>query len=653
MKVLKTAILVAALVLVCGSSQAAIRHDNYVTINWNGGGSATMSFTCEGYDITSGQPWGGVSSSQSGNSLKILVKAGRHGSSSVASNFNNTLSQYGSALAVAHADQEPGELNFYVYGTLNINGNSYKVSIGQGHDYTLGFNNWWIGGPDLSGFRARRMIATADGKYTFSLTWDLSDDTFNVDSNTTAPSWMAFVSDDSTLTGYSIPGTHDTGTYGLDDTSVVNTFAVCQDYDVLTQLNLGVRVLDIRLGLNSSGNMLMIYHSSLETYVSFQAVLEQTFRFLRANPTETVVMIVKQETGSEDLSSYFYTTLYMFDPTMDLYWLEDSMPQLGQVRGKIVFVNRDQQVGNYGINVDWHDNCTFTSDGNVDFMIQDQYEYSDAQTKVAAFDALLDEIIANPTQYWYINYLSAEGIGLKAIAEEVDPLAYQSLTSSPYASATSVGTVMLNYAGEVGTPEIINNMLIRDIPLPPASKVSFSSTHAESQKGAQDKYNINLYLTLHNGMDPTKFLHSNSKVILTFGSYSLEATLGDNSKAKFISGKRGKITFNHINQDAMNISWDKKGVTIKINSKQAMDGGFNLLDLSGHKGSVSGKLDYDVAIDWLKWSGTLSYKGKAAIKYDSKTHEPRQSWNVKSTKATGRVSTSKVNKSKWKISVSN
>ena len=58
MKVLKTAILVAALVLVCGSSQAAIRHDNYVTINWNGGGSATMSFTCEGYDITSGQPWG-------------------------------------------------------------------------------------------------------------------------------------------------------------------------------------------------------------------------------------------------------------------------------------------------------------------------------------------------------------------------------------------------------------------------------------------------------------------------------------------------------------------------------------------------------------------------------------------------------------------
>jgi len=46
---------------------------------------------------------------------------------------------------------------------------------------------------------------------------------------------------------------------------------------------------------------------------------------------------------------------------------------MGEVRNKIVFVNRNRNINDVGIHVEWQNDTTFKSDGKVNFYIQDHY----------------------------------------------------------------------------------------------------------------------------------------------------------------------------------------------------------------------------------------------------------------------------------------
>ena len=60
------------------------------------------------------------------------------------------------------------------------------------------------------------------------------------------PAWMAAVPDETNLTSLSIPGTHDTMTYGLlRPDPVLN----CQNWNLSVQLDAGLRYVDIRARL--------------------------------------------------------------------------------------------------------------------------------------------------------------------------------------------------------------------------------------------------------------------------------------------------------------------------------------------------------------------------------------------------------------------
>jgi len=146
----------------------ATQHDNYFDI-WPQQFSPAMSYSFSGnYKITSGQPWSGVSSAGSHGGLELLVKAGRKGSYDNANWFDSNVSN-----ATCTADNLaplPDGLNFALTGTLTINGNSYPVTIGQGH-YGA-FNNWWIGGPGWvfpnKSTCGIGKICTPDRKYLFT-----------------------------------------------------------------------------------------------------------------------------------------------------------------------------------------------------------------------------------------------------------------------------------------------------------------------------------------------------------------------------------------------------------------------------------------------------------------------------------------------------
>ncbi len=150
-----------------GNSQEVdtTEHDNWVYLStyW---GYAQLAFELTGYSITSGQPWGGVSTGQPDQTWGIDVKAGRHGSSSVATWFKDHASVGTCTNWPSGCPEWPSELNFAMTGTITIDGANYPITIGQGS--TGLHNNWWIGGPGWtihSGTDSN--VVTPDGRYVF------------------------------------------------------------------------------------------------------------------------------------------------------------------------------------------------------------------------------------------------------------------------------------------------------------------------------------------------------------------------------------------------------------------------------------------------------------------------------------------------------
>lgn len=119
------------------------------------------------------------------------------------------------------------------------------------------------------------------------------------------PDWMARVPDDAYLSSLSIPGTHDTMTFDL----MTNDVFQCQNHDLGTQLQAGLRYFDIRgrllvnasvgasrpAGAAAPDPKIGIFHGHVPTGYVFEDVLLTVFSFLDAHPSEGIIMRVKEE----------------------------------------------------------------------------------------------------------------------------------------------------------------------------------------------------------------------------------------------------------------------------------------------------------------------------------------------------------------------
>jgi 1-phosphatidylinositol phosphodiesterase len=127
-------------------------------------------------------------------------------------------------------------------------------------------------------------------------------------------------------------GTHDTGaTRGGDAVAT-------QVLSIPAQLNLGVRVLDLRL--KHQKNSLDIYHGFVSQNLTGRNAVGQVVAFLKANPTETVLIRMKEEDrGARNTNSFEEAFVeQIFTPYQGTIWTGGGMPTLGQVRGKIVIL---------------------------------------------------------------------------------------------------------------------------------------------------------------------------------------------------------------------------------------------------------------------------------------------------------------------------
>lgn len=144
------------------------------------------------------------------------------------------------------------------------------------------------------------------------------------------------------LSEVNTPGTHDSCTAFC----TMENMCRCQSLTVKEQLELGIRLFDIRL--YKSGKDFYLCHSLADCFtdsdkkskLSFDDVLSDFRDFLKANPEEALIVSVKQDRGI--MNRWFFPTFYekYIRGNENEWYLKNEIPTLSECRGKMVLMRR-------------------------------------------------------------------------------------------------------------------------------------------------------------------------------------------------------------------------------------------------------------------------------------------------------------------------
>lgn len=187
--------------------------------------------------------------------------------------------------------------------------------------------------------------------------------------------WMSKVSDDVNILDLSIPGTHDSGAQH----SIADVAGKCQDLSISSQLEIGVRFLDLRLQLVN--DEFRVVHSFVDQDLKFETVVKDLYSFIKNYNSEFLIISIKEDNSSVNSTIAFDQALIKaLKPYEDVFMLNESkLPKtVGEARSKIYILSRFS--GDVGIPAyfGWNDDDSFILD---DLYIQDNYNISDIEEK--------------------------------------------------------------------------------------------------------------------------------------------------------------------------------------------------------------------------------------------------------------------------------
>ncbi len=186
--------------------------------------------------------------------------------------------------------------------------------------------------------------------------------------------WMKDVDDNTLITTMSIPGTHDSGATH----SIFDVAGKCQDTTIKTQLELGVRFLDLRLQLVN--NEFKIVHSFVDQKLKLKSVLKDIYTFINEHISEFLIISIKEEADSKKSNLEFEEALKKELKEYEDIICYDNLPNtLKEARGKIYILSRYNNAS-IGIKAysGWKDSTTFTLDN---LYVQDNYCIDDIEIK--------------------------------------------------------------------------------------------------------------------------------------------------------------------------------------------------------------------------------------------------------------------------------
>jgi 1-phosphatidylinositol phosphodiesterase len=210
-----------------------------------------------------------------------------------------------------------------------------------------------------------------------------------------------------------IPGSHQTCSY-KGEPGTTKT----QNRSLLGQLNRGIRFIDIRCRRTKHGFEIVHNKHSLHRHFG-KDVVKVCRDFLESRPTETILMLVKEEgdaeRGSDTFEAIFesYVNKYKRKDKKPLWYAGTTVPKLNKVRGQIVLFRRFHVPGPYngplGIDVTaWKNNATFEiDDADAHLKIQDRYDGPSIAQKEGRVRDLLEEASSSGDDKLYLNFCSA------------------------------------------------------------------------------------------------------------------------------------------------------------------------------------------------------------------------------------------------------
>lgn len=269
---------------------------------------------------------------------------------------------------------------------------------------------WWIYHTPLYGMS--NAMGITNGK-SYTLLMNLKK---NVD--TKLNNWMQDISNQQLICKMSIPGTHDTA--ADNPSGIQKDWVKTQDWNLKQQLENGIRFLDIRLVLKN-GKLNLCHGSYTFTTEFAKDVLHVVRDFLKAHPSETVMMTIKKDDGGWQGFSEAVNNAINNDITLKPYIANEFNPSwtLGDVRGKMIPISRE---GWYttccGFIPSWPDNRPFESKiaspngyQTAKMYVEDQYKAWENEKK----DRVLTNITKANKAYndkenaWFITFCSYTG----------------------------------------------------------------------------------------------------------------------------------------------------------------------------------------------------------------------------------------------------
>ncbi|KAK3318316.1 phosphatidylinositol-specific phospholipase [Apodospora peruviana] len=239
-------------------------------------------------------------------------------------------------------------------------------------------------------------------------------------------SWMANIAGDTLLSRITIPGTHDS--CARSNIPFVRT----QYLSITQQLALGIRFLDLRLRVHDDGQ-LYVYHGGvpigLRRRLSFAAVMDEIWTFLRGSRTEAVLVSINNDNISPEQQAnpaMFYdaveAAIAATPPWSDgrhRWSVEPVTPRLDDVRGRAVLLRR--YAGDPGIKptarqgldlsawINDSPEFTITTPTNVRCHIQDKWNFTERMS--------LENLIATKHEFVRNLMIRAAGTGASTPAE--------------------------------------------------------------------------------------------------------------------------------------------------------------------------------------------------------------------------------------------
>ncbi|XP_026870121.2 1-phosphatidylinositol phosphodiesterase-like [Electrophorus electricus] len=222
--------------------------------------------------------------------------------------------------------------------------------------------------------------------------------------------WMKSLDSNLLLSQITLPGTHDTmALYG-------GPAAECQAWSLEDQLRAGIRYLDLRVF--EFENTLHLMHGVIYEHSAFTTVVETLKKFLSEFPSETVLVRVKPDMFDKSKVQGMVQKIIENDNNV---WVESTIPHIGEVRGKFVFVQKDDfKLGIPLLETD-------TKDDYKVVHIAKKEEETGQHLSQAAKECGGNSVV--------LTYSSGTGIGTfkgmfltpKKVAEKIDPWLYEHL----------------------------------------------------------------------------------------------------------------------------------------------------------------------------------------------------------------------------------